>query len=46
VEDVQTLEALKNLNCEQAQGYVISRPVPANEFEAWYRAEGNPPADS
>lgn len=44
VEDEKTLEALQKLNCEQAQGFHISRPVPADVFEAWYRAEGNPPA--
>jgi diguanylate cyclase (GGDEF)-like protein/PAS domain S-box-containing protein len=41
VEDKKTLEALLNLNCEQAQGFYISRPVPADEFEIWYRKEGN-----
>ena len=44
VEDGKTLEALQNLNCEQAQGFFISRPIPAGEFEAWYRAVGNPRA--
>lgn len=42
VEDKKTLEALLNLNCEQAQGFYISRPIPASEFEAWYKAVGNP----
>lgn len=44
VEDGKTLEALQNLNCEQAQGFFISRPIPASEFETWYRASGNPSA--
>ena len=43
VEDGKTLEALLQLNCEQAQGFFISRPIPASDFEAWYRAQGNPP---
>jgi len=42
VEDEKTLEALQNLSCEQAQGFYISRPVPAKDFEAWYRKMGNP----
>lgn len=42
VEDQKTLEALLELNCEQAQGFYISRPVPAEEFEAWFRAVGRP----
>jgi diguanylate cyclase (GGDEF)-like protein/PAS domain S-box-containing protein len=45
VEDEKTLEALRKLNCEQAQGFYISRPVPADEFEIWYRQEGNPAED-
>ncbi|WP_158643450.1 putative bifunctional diguanylate cyclase/phosphodiesterase [Ketobacter alkanivorans] len=36
VEDEATLQALCNLQCEQAQGYHISRPIPAAEFDAWY----------
>ena len=40
VEDRETLNALQSLNCEQAQGFYISRPVPADEFEAWFRAAG------
>lgn len=41
VEDGDTLEALRELNCEQAQGFYISRPVPADEFEAWFRSGAN-----
>jgi len=36
VEDEETLQALRNLQCEQAQGYHISRPVPVDEFNQWY----------
>jgi diguanylate cyclase (GGDEF)-like protein/PAS domain S-box-containing protein len=36
VEDEDTLQALCNLQCEQAQGYHISRPIPAEEFSRWY----------
>lgn len=32
VEEVQTIELLKRLKCETAQGYAISRPVPEKEI--------------
>lgn len=35
VEDSATLEVLKRLNCEQAQGFLISKPLPVAEFESW-----------
>jgi diguanylate cyclase (GGDEF)-like protein len=38
VEDVEKLEYLKILRCDFAQGYHISRPVPAQELKAWYRS--------
>ena len=44
VEDEDTLQALRHLQCEQAQGYHISRPVSADEFNRWYqdRLQKNP----
>jgi EAL domain-containing protein (putative c-di-GMP-specific phosphodiesterase class I) len=33
VEDVETLEALKALGCDQAQGYFLQVPVPIDELE-------------
>lgn len=33
VETVEQLTLLKELNCKKVQGYYISRPVPANDFE-------------
>ena len=33
VEDVETLEALKALGCDQAQGYYLQVPVPVDELE-------------
>ena len=30
-----TLERLRELGCTLAQGYHLSRPVPAEELEAW-----------
>lgn len=38
VEDAVTVEALRGLECDQIQGYHISRPLPLPEFLAW--AEG------
>ncbi|MHB8512552.1 MAG: putative bifunctional diguanylate cyclase/phosphodiesterase [Actinomycetota bacterium] len=35
VEDKDTLDALTDLGCHVAQGYFISRPVPAHEFMRW-----------
>lgn len=48
VEDEDTLQALCNLQCEQAQGYHISRPIPAADFDLWYvqrRGQTKPAAD-
>lgn len=36
VEDEPTMMVLRNLQCEQAQGYHICRPVPVNDFNEWY----------
>jgi diguanylate cyclase (GGDEF)-like protein len=36
VEDVRTMEALRLLGCDLAQGYLIDRPMPAKEFAAWW----------
>ena len=38
VEDEQTLQALAALACDTVQGYHISRPLPAVEFDAWLDA--------
>jgi diguanylate cyclase (GGDEF)-like protein len=35
VEDEGTLERLKDLGCDVAQGYYFSRPVPAGDFVDW-----------
>jgi len=35
VEDTETYQHLKNNGCDTAQGYHISRPLPAPEFEKW-----------
>jgi EAL domain-containing protein (putative c-di-GMP-specific phosphodiesterase class I) len=35
VEDGETLDELRRLGCDEAQGYHLSRPVPAAELERW-----------
>jgi len=35
VEDQGTFERLAALGCDMAQGYCISRPIPADQFRAW-----------
>jgi diguanylate cyclase (GGDEF)-like protein len=47
VEDASTLEELARLGCNEAQGYLISRPVPAAELAAWLtEATALPPTPS
>jgi diguanylate cyclase (GGDEF)-like protein len=43
VEDEETLDELRRLGCDEAQGYHLSRPVPAGELERWL-ARRRPPA--
>jgi diguanylate cyclase len=44
VEDVATFDALRALKCDEAQGYVLCRPVPVPELMAWLaaRSQGFP----
>ena len=35
VEDLDTMEYLKEIGCDLAQGYLISRPLPADRALAW-----------
>ncbi|MDQ2751058.1 MAG: EAL domain-containing protein [Actinomycetota bacterium] len=35
VEDAATQDLLAAMGCDQVQGYHISRPVPADQFDAW-----------
>jgi EAL domain-containing protein (putative c-di-GMP-specific phosphodiesterase class I) len=37
VEDLETLQLLESLGCDKVQGYYLSRPLPANDLEEWYR---------
>jgi len=38
VETAAQLASLKNMGCDQIQGYFFSRPLPADDFTAFYRA--------
>lgn len=35
VENAALLQLLAQLSCDEAQGYHISRPIPADDFVAW-----------
>ncbi len=38
VETAESWEILKRLGCDMAQGYFMSKPLPAEAFKAWLRA--------
>jgi diguanylate cyclase (GGDEF)-like protein len=40
VETADTLRALADLGCDVAQGYLLGRPMPADEIDAWLSAHG------
>ena len=42
VEEGRTLALLRSWGCDVIQGYYISRPVPAGEFEAWMERQVEP----
>jgi diguanylate cyclase (GGDEF)-like protein len=35
IEDEPSLALLRSFGCDQAQGYLIAKPMPADRFEAW-----------
>jgi EAL domain-containing protein (putative c-di-GMP-specific phosphodiesterase class I) len=37
VENKEQYDELLKLGCDQVQGYYISRPIPANELDAWVK---------
>ncbi|MGE5468006.1 MAG: EAL domain-containing protein [Ignavibacteria bacterium] len=37
IESSETLGYLRGVGCDQAQGYLFSRPLPAKDFACWYR---------
>jgi EAL domain-containing protein (putative c-di-GMP-specific phosphodiesterase class I) len=44
IEDAATLDALKRLGCDAAQGYHLCAPAPAPRAEEWIRASCPPAA--
>lgn len=44
VEDAALAQALYAMGCDEAQGYLYSRPLAAAEFEAWFAAYRPAPA--
>jgi EAL domain-containing protein (putative c-di-GMP-specific phosphodiesterase class I) len=44
VSDADTLDRLGELGCDVAQGWLISRAVPADELAAWLAARRQPPS--
>lgn len=37
IESEESMEYLRDFGCDQAQGYLFSKPLPAHEFESWCR---------
>lgn len=37
IEDIETLDMLRSMGCETAQGFYIARPIPADEFEIFIK---------
>ena len=46
VETEAALRDLADLSCDVAQGYFVSRPLPADELDAWLRARVGSPTPS
>lgn len=40
VEDQESYTLLRAFSCDEAQGYLISRPLASDDFDAWYGAWG------
>jgi diguanylate cyclase (GGDEF)-like protein len=45
IEDAFTFERLRALGCELAQGFHMSRPLPADSLMSWWDAHTAPPAN-
>lgn len=41
IEDLPTLQRLRELDCDLAQGYVVARPMPLQEFREWWVSSPN-----
>ena len=50
VEDAETLQALRALSCDYAQGYFFGKPLSADDFASWVEHQSRrfhaPAADS
>lgn len=46
VETEEAFDLLREVGCDEAQGYLISRPVPADAFAAWMRLRNLDASDS
>jgi diguanylate cyclase (GGDEF)-like protein len=44
VENEVTVQRLRSYGCSDMQGYYLSRPLPAEAFDAWLETHGQPPA--
>ena len=44
VEDKPTLDKLRQLGCDLAQGYYMSRPLSAEQLEVWLQTANLQPA--
>lgn len=41
IENEAALNHLRAIGCDQAQGYLISRPLPADDFVEWWRGQAS-----
>ena len=41
VEDVETLDELRRLQCDEVQGYLIGPPMTARDFAEWLQQRGH-----
>jgi diguanylate cyclase len=40
IESREIYQQLRSLGCDEAQGYFMSRPLPAHEMEQWLEGQG------
>jgi EAL domain-containing protein (putative c-di-GMP-specific phosphodiesterase class I) len=45
VESTEAFDLLREYGCDEAQGYLLSRPLPAAQFEAWLARQKVRPID-
>jgi len=37
VENIEVWKSLQEMGCDYGQGYYMTKPIPACDFEAWYQ---------